>query len=90
MKKWHGARETQPEKSAPWPMWYNKSRENGHSGGNPPRVSEDGEDTSHDWKVRDTVTRSSGKPWDWSSGSEHSEFKAKQKKKWRVEREPVL
>jgi hypothetical protein len=46
-------------------------------GGKPQRVSEnEGEDTSHDWKAWETVTRSSGKPWDWSPGSEHSEFQA--------------
>jgi hypothetical protein len=42
-----------------------------------PTVSEGGaEDTSHDWKVWEMVTRSSGKLLDWSSGSEHSESHA--------------
>jgi hypothetical protein len=54
-------------------VWYKKSREDGRSGGKPPRVSEDEEeDTSHDWKLWEMVTRSSGKPWDWSSGSEQT------------------
>jgi hypothetical protein len=45
--------------------------------GKPPTVSDNGaEDISHDWKVWETVTRSSGKPSDWSSGSEHSESQA--------------
>jgi hypothetical protein len=34
----------------------------GVKGRKPPRVSEDGEDTSHDWKAWETVTRSLGKP----------------------------
>jgi hypothetical protein len=64
-------------KRVPGPVWYKKSKEVGRSGGQPPRVSEDEEeDTSHDWNPWETVTRPSGNPWDWSSGSEHSEFQA--------------
>jgi hypothetical protein len=37
---------------------------------------EEEEDNNHDWKLWKRVTRSSGKPWDWSSESEHSEIRA--------------
>jgi hypothetical protein len=44
-------------------------------GRKPPRVSKDGEeDTSHDWKVRETVTRFSGKPEDWRWPNELSDL----------------
>jgi hypothetical protein len=48
-----------------------RSRYNWLKEGKPPTVSEDGaEDSSHDWKVWETVTSSSGKPLDCTSGSE--------------------
>jgi hypothetical protein len=44
-----------------------KNRYIGVKGSKPPRVSEDGEETSHVWKAWETVTRSLGKPEEWSS-----------------------
>jgi hypothetical protein len=54
-------------RTGPGPVWYKKSGEDGRSGGKLPRVSEDEEeDNSHNWKLSETVMRSSGRLADWS------------------------